>query len=58
MPNTSVKANSVLGIVLEVAHPYDHLTVYEYMEHIAKAYKISNWRNNAENLLRRFNMID
>lgn len=58
MPNTSVKAKSILGIVPEVAHPYDHLTVYEHMEYIAKAYKLSNWQNSAEDLLRRFNMID
>ena len=56
--NTSVNAKRMLGIVPEVAHPYDNLTVYEHMEYIAKAYKISYWQNDAEDLLKRFNMLE
>lgn len=56
--NTSVSAKRILGIVPEVANPYDNLTVYEHMEYIAKAYKISDWQNDAEDLLKRFNMLD
>lgn len=55
-PNNSIEAKKILGIVPEIANPYDNLTVYEHLEFVAKAHKLTDWQNDANELLKRFNM--
>jgi len=56
--NRSVEAKRVLGYVPEVAVPYPMLTVAEHLEFIARAYRLENWKDRAEDLLTRFELDD
>ena len=57
-PNQSLEAKRVLGYVPEVAAPYPMLTVYEHLEFIARAYRLTDWESRADELLVRFDMDD
>lgn len=56
--NKSLQAKRNFGYIPEVPVPYDMLTVWEHMEFIARAYSLENWKERAENLLERFELID
>ena len=56
--NRSLEAKKILGYVPEVAVPYPMLTVNEHLEFIARAYRLTKWKDYAEELLARFDMTD
>ena len=56
--NRSLEAKKILGYVPEIAVPYPMLTVYEHLEFIARAYRIDEWKEYAEELLVRFDLAD
>jgi len=51
-------AKRILGYVPEFPTPYPMLTVDEHMQFIAKAYRLTDWREFADTLLRRFELYD
>jgi len=56
--NKSTEAKRILGYVPEMPMVYPMLTVYEHIEFIARAYKLTDWKDYAEELLARFEMDD
>ncbi len=56
--NKSVKAKSLFGYVPEAPAVYDMLTIYEHMEFIAKAYRLDGYKEKAQRLLERFELLD
>lgn len=56
--NKSVKAKRLFGYVPETPALYEMLTVYEHMEFIASAYSVKNYKEKAELLMERFELID
>ncbi len=56
--NHSIEAKKALGYVPEMPTLYPMLTVYEHLEFIAKAYRLENWENRAQELLSRFELDD
>lgn len=45
-----------MAYVPEIPYPYDYLTVHEHIEFIARAYSIEDWKEEAEDLLKRFDL--
>lgn len=56
--NKSLPAKRDLGYIPEMPALYDMLTVWEHMEFIARAYSLENWKERAESLLERFELLD
>lgn len=56
--NKSIPAKRVLGYIPEIPALYDLLTVWEHMEFIARAYSLEHWKEEAEQLLKRFELDD
>jgi ABC-type multidrug transport system ATPase subunit len=56
--NRSLEAKRLLGYVPEFPAPYQMLTVEEHLEFIARAYRLTDWRERADMLLWRFDMGD
>ncbi|MBE5967089.1 MAG: ABC transporter ATP-binding protein [Lachnospiraceae bacterium] len=56
--NKTLEAKRDLGYIPEMPFLYDMLTVWEHLEFIAKAYSLENWKEDAENLLERFELED
>ncbi|MCL1810238.1 MAG: ABC transporter ATP-binding protein [Clostridiales bacterium] len=56
--NHTVRAKRMLGYVPEIPAMFGMLTVYEHLEFIAKAYKLENWKNLADELLARLELED
>jgi len=56
--NKSLQAKRDLGYIPEIPALYDMLTVWEHMEFIARAYSLENWKEKAEELLKRFELDD
>ncbi len=56
--NRTAQAKRLLGYVPEMPVLYPMLTVYEHLEFIAKAYRLQDWGPLAEDLLRRFELLD
>jgi len=56
--NLSADAKRILGYVPEMPVLYPMLTVYEHLEFIAKAYRLTDWQAYAEELLKRFELDD
>jgi len=56
--NLSPDAKRILGYVPEMPALYPMLTVYEHLEFIAKAYRLTDWETYAEELLKRFELDD
>ena len=56
--NKTADAKRLLGYVPELPALYPMLTVYEHLEFIAKAYRLSDWETYADELLRRFELDD
>lgn len=56
--NKSLVAKRDLGYIPEMPALYELLTVWEHMEFIARAYSLENWKDRAEELLKRFELDD
>ncbi len=57
--NKSVEAKRILGYIPEIPAPFDLLTVWEHMEFIARAYRLSpDWKDRAEELVSRMELTD
>lgn len=57
-PNRSMEAKRLLGYVPEMPAMYNMLTVEEHLQFIAKAYRLQNWQQYAEDLMIRFELDD
>ena len=56
--NKSSEAKRNLGYIAEFPAMYDLLTVREHTEFIARAYRLTDWKDRAENLLDMFQLSD
>ena len=56
--NKSIEAKKRIGYIPEVPVLYDMLTVEEHLEFIARGYKLTDWKEYAEELLNRFELAD
>ncbi len=56
--NHSIEAKKRLGYVPEIPALYPMLTVYEHLEFIARAYRLTDWEPLAQELLLRFELED
>lgn len=56
--NKSIEAKRYLGYVPELPAFYPNLTVKEHLEFIARAYKLKNYKEYEEELLKRFELYD
>ena len=57
-PNKSTDARRLLGYIPEMPSLYPNLTVSEHMEFLARAYRLSDYRDRMETLFRRFELAD
>lgn len=57
-PNKSIQAKRILGYVPEFPALYPNLTVAEHLEFIARAYKLKDYKDYANELLTRFELMD
>ena len=57
-PNKSVEARRILGYVPELPSLYPNLTVGEHMEFLARAYRLTQYKECIEELLTRFELAD
>ncbi|MCJ2670250.1 MAG: ABC transporter ATP-binding protein [Candidatus Thermoplasmatota archaeon] len=53
-----VEAKRDLGYVPEIPYPFPHLTVWEHVMFMARAFSVDAWEPKAEELLRMFNMTE
>jgi len=58
MPNKSSQARKVMGYIPEMPSLYPNLTVVEHMEFIARAYKMTNYKERIQMLLDKFELSD
>lgn len=56
--NKSIAAKKLFSYVPEVSAMFDLLTVYEHIEYMAAAYGINEYKQQAEELLERFDLSD
>ncbi len=57
-PNKSSNARKILGYIPEMPSLYPNLTVSEHMEFIARAYKLTDYKERIESLLEQFELTD
>ena len=57
-PNKTTDARRLLGYIPEMPSLYPNLTVSEHMEFLARAYRLSDYRDRMETLFRRFELVD
>jgi ABC-type multidrug transport system ATPase subunit len=58
MPNKTQEARRILGYIPEMPALYPNLTVSEHMEFLARAYRLSDYKDRSEQLLERFELTD
>ncbi len=58
IPNKTVESKRLLGYIPEIPSLYPNLTVSEHMEFIARAYKLSDYKNYIDELFDRFELSD
>ena len=58
IPNKTVEAKRIMGYIPEIPSLYPNLTVAEHMEFIARAYRLTDYKPFAEELLARFELDD
>jgi ABC-type multidrug transport system ATPase subunit len=58
MPNKTQEARRILGYIPEMPALYPNLTVSEHMEFIARAYRLSDYKERSDKLLERFELTD
>lgn len=56
--NKSIEAKRIMGYIPEIPSLYPDLTVDEHLEFVARAYKLDNYKDYKEELLRRFELDD
>ena len=56
--NKTADAKRILGYIPEIPAPFELLTVWEHMEFIARAYRLENWQERAEELIKRLELDD
>lgn len=56
--NKSVDARRLLGYIPEMPALYPNLTVSEHLEFLARAYRMTDYKDRAEELLTRFELLD
>ncbi len=56
LDNRSLEARRILGYVPELPFLYPNLTVSEHMEFLARAYRLQNYSERSEKLLKRFEL--
>ena len=56
--NKSVEAKKLLGYIPEIPSLYPNLTVKEHAEFIARAYKLTNYKDRMNELFERFELTD
>ncbi|MCR4927551.1 MAG: ABC transporter ATP-binding protein [Lachnospiraceae bacterium] len=56
--NKTIDAKRIMGYMPEIPSLYPNLTVDEHMEFIARAYKLDNYKDYKDELLRRFELDD
>lgn len=57
-PNKSCEARRILGYVPELPSLYPNLTVSEHLEFLARAYRLTDYKDYANELLERFELAD
>ncbi len=57
-PNKSVEARRILGYIPEMPALYPNLTVGEHMEFLARAYKLTDYKERIDQLLDRFELTE
>ena len=57
-PNKSTDARRILGYVPEIPALYPNLTVSEHMEFLARAYRMTNYKEKVDELFERFELTD
>lgn len=57
-PNKTKEARRLLGYIPEMPSLYPNLTVSEHMEFLARAYKLTNYKERADDLFTRFELAD
>ena len=57
-PNKSSEARRLLGYIPETPSLYPNLTVSEHLEFLARAYKLTDYKDRAEQLLSRFELSE
>ena len=57
-PNKTIEAKKILGYVPELPSLYPNLTVSEHMEFLARAYKLTDYKDYIEELFDRFELTD
>ena len=58
LPNKTVEARRILGYIPEMPALYPNLTVSEHMEFLARAYKLSDYKDDIDKLFSRFELSD
>ncbi len=58
LDNKSVAAKRVLGYIPEMPSLYPNLTVSEHMEFLARAYRLTDYKDRIEDLFDRFELTD
>lgn len=58
IPNKTSEARKIMGYIPEIPSLYPTLTVAEHMEFIARAYKMTDYKDRANELLDRFELSD
>ena len=58
IPNKTIEAKRIMGYVPEIPSLYPNLTVAEHLEFIARAYKLTDYKPYATELLDRFELSD
>lgn len=58
MPNNLPASRRTLGYIPEIPSFYPSLTVWEHMEFVARAYRMSNYTARAQALLERFSLTE
>lgn len=56
--NTSLDAKKRFGYVSELPAFYDLLTIDEHLEFIARAYRLENYQDKIDSLLKQFDLLD
>ena len=56
--NKSIEAKRIMGYIPEIPSLYPNLTVDEHLEFVARAYKLDNYKDYKEELLRRLELDD
>lgn len=58
LPNKSTGARRLLGYIPEMPSLYPNLTVSEHMEFLARAYRLTDYKERIDNLFARFELDD